>query len=149
MSAELMSVTESAAKPLETKKESAIILVDYESPYLMLVGGEIVPPQPDEHTINTFSFRDIWIFNLETLEWMASNVRLASAGFGFEAIFFQERLYLIGGVSRNYREMANTIEVIDINSDCLEAKLCKVCREMYGVKEYSPYNKQLAIKFEY
>jgi hypothetical protein len=141
MSLELMSVTEGAVRPAETKKEPTIILVNFESPYLVVIGGEASSVEGEPQ-------KDVWVFNLETLEWTASNLKLISAGFAFEAVFSQERLYLIGGVACNYRELASTIEVIDINADCLEAKLCKVCREVYGVREYSGAGRQLAIKFE-
>lgn len=74
----------------------------------------------DRYTLaDTLNFKDVWIFNLETLEWIPSNIKLNSAGFGFQAVYLQERVYLIGGISSNYRDLASNIEVIDINSDCL------------------------------
>ena len=110
----------------------------------MVNGGEVMPAG-EGNPANIC--KDVWIFNLETLEWASSNLKLQTVGFGSEAIFYQERLYLIGGVGLNYRDLVNTIEVIDINTDCLEAKLCKVCREMYGFKDYSSNTKQFTIKF--
>lgn len=110
----------------------------------MVIGGEVMPAG-EGNPANIC--KDVWIFNLETLEWTSSNLKLQTVGFGSEAIFYQERLYLIGGVGLNYRDLVNTIEVIDINTDCLEAKLCKVCREMYGFKDYSSNTKQFTIKF--
>jgi hypothetical protein len=57
----------------------------------MVIGGEIMPSAPNETQLTNeiFNFRDIWIFNLETLEWTPSNVKLLSSGFGSQAVFYQ------------------------------------------------------------
>ena len=71
----------------------------------MLLGGEANPNSPEDHTY------DVALFNLETLEWTIGQSMLR-VGYAFEAVHFEERLYLIGGVSSFSKELVNTIEVL-------------------------------------
>ena len=89
--------------------DQSIIFVNSESPYLILLGGQRISSTLNNYNIDQINNdSDIWIFNLETLDWTPGRLKL-QIGFGFQTVLFQERLYLIGGICRNSKELYNSI----------------------------------------